>query len=396
MTNDEIIENDKRVAKNREVAFVFVKNVSTTAKEKTKRVIVVVGLVTTLLIGGVRPAKGMGVPRTAPPIHTPAQSHRQLDYKIQVAKEIPKKKDLITYQSPKDIFAGEFPLHPYIYLMDEKFLRQPEISSIIRELRGGSWVTCIVGNTLAFGFFYAIYLVVSAQGYVPPNPGWGAGHNLYQEPGLVRPSDCNTRLYAGVPEQSLKTEAARNQPHTRDRWMLVESRPELITRYGQAKFKTKDHGALAGLEYRVKNNGGTSTPKTEENVEEFMDFIERIVENPNSQWFEDGTYQGGTNREVETINVFNAIENIVAIFKKSTGEFITVCYPSAEERKDLLETGNFGGQEGWFSGRARNLPPQNQSQQYSTNNNDTTPINSFESDVMGITPIDPSVSDYQI
>jgi len=39
-------------------------------------------------------------------------------------------------------------------------------------------------------------------------------------------------------------------------------------RRGQAKHKTKDHVALAGLEYSIKNSGGTSTRKTKKNVDD--------------------------------------------------------------------------------------------------------------------------------
>ena len=46
-----------------------------------------------------------------------------------------------------------------------------------------------------------------------------------------------------------------------------------------------------------------------------------------------------------------------------------------DEHIELLETGNFGGGTGWFSGQIRNLPP-------------VTPKNSFESDIKGLTPID--------
>ena len=157
-----------------------------------------------------------------------------------------------------------------------------------------------------------------------------------------------------------------------------------------------------------------------------MDVVEEIVENPNSIWFEDGTYQGGTNREVESINIYNQEENRIAIFKRSTGEFMTFCEPNDDEREDLLETGNFGGQFGWFSGQAKNVPPKVKSEQnvadeitpidsfeshvmgitpapaYEFSSVDEgqnpgfTPLNSFESDVMGITPLDSSSSDYQI
>ena len=323
---------------------------------------------------------------------------------------------------------GELSLPTYIYLMDDKFLSRPDISSIIRELRGGSWSTALIGNTIFVAVLYGIWLLASgSEGFVQqPNPGWGLGNNLYEPPGLVRPADCETQLYAGSQQQSLKTEASRNQPNPKDRWILVESRPELIMRRGQAQFKTKDHGALAGLPYKIKTNGGTSTAKTEENIDRFMDVVEEIVENPNSIWFEDGTYQGGTNRQVESINIYNEEENRIAIFKRSTGEFMTFCEPTDNERENLLETGNFGGQFGWFSGQAKNVPPKVNAEQnvddeitsidsfeshvmgitpasaseFSSvdegQNPGFTPLNSFESDVMGITPLDSSSSDYQI
>ena len=70
-----------------------------------------------------------------------------------------------------------------------------------------------------------------------------------------------------------------------------------------------------------------------------MDLVEEIVENPHSIWFEDGTYQGGTTREVETINVYDdEYKNLVAIFKRSTGEFITVCQPNLLDNQMLPVT----------------------------------------------------------
>jgi hypothetical protein len=107
-------------------------------------------------------------------------------------------------------------------------------------------------------------------------------------------------------------------------------------RRGQSKFKTKGHGALAG--------GGTSTPKTEENVDIFMDVVESVVKDPNSIWIEEGTYQGNTTREVESINIYNEEKNRVGVFMRSTGEFITFCQPDEDEINDLMKTGNFGGQ----------------------------------------------------
>ena len=56
---------------------------------------------------------------------------------------------------------------------------------------------------------------------------------------------------------------------------------------------------MARLPYKIKKNGGTSTVRTEKNIDRVMDVVEEIIENPNR--FQDGTYQGGTNRKAEYI-----------------------------------------------------------------------------------------------
>ena len=75
-------------------------------------------------------------------------------------------------------------------------------------------------------------------------------------------------------------------------------------------------------------------------------------------------------------------KNSRAVFNKQTGNFVTTCQLTPDEAIELKATHNFGGGEGWFSGKVNNLPPK-----------DITPITSFENDVMGITPIDDSQID---
>jgi hypothetical protein len=230
-------------------------------------------------------------------------------------------------------------------MIDDRFIRTSEVSKLIKELRCESLTTALIGNAIFLAVLCSIWIL--GEGFVipPPNPGWGLPRGLYDPPGLVRPGDCGTQLHAGSPTQSLKKWEDRNQPSPKDRWSLVESRPELVMRRGQSKFKTKDHGALASLPYSVKNNGSTSTLKTEENVDIFMDVVEEIVYDPNTLWFEEATYQGGTDREVESINLYNAEHNRIAVFLRSTGEFISFCEPDKDEKYDLMETENFGGQD---------------------------------------------------
>lgn len=348
---------------------------------KNKEIILSAAIIFGALLGMPTESRSIGVPPrlpSAPEINRPATQHFH-----QYALTINPRLDKIRFVKP-----SELPL--WVYIMDEQFIRTPEVSKLLKEIRGGSLTITLIGNMIFLGVLYGIWILAGGtQGFVAPptNPGWGLPRGLYDSPGLVRPGDCGTQLHAGYPSQSLKTWEDRNQPNPKDRWFLVESRSELVMRRGQSKFKTKDHGALAGLPYSVKNNGSTSTLKTEENVDIFMDVVEEIVYDLNTLWFEEATYQGGTDREVESINLYSEKHNRIAVFLRSTGEFITFCEPTLDELEDLSQTANFGGQDNWFSSPPKNMPPK---QDFVS---DFTPVNSFESDVLGITPVDP---DWQI
>jgi len=82
----------------------------------------------------------------------------------------------------------------------------------------------------------------------------------------------------------------------------------------------------------------------------------------------------------EVIRIYDLDKQVIAVFQKSTGQFTTTCQLTPDEHNALMKTGNFGGGKGWFSGQVKNLSP-------------VTPVNSFESDVTGVTPIDNSQVD---
>ena len=113
-------------------------------------------------------------------------------------------------------------------------------------------------------------------------------------------------------------------------------------------------------------------------------------------------------REFGAIHIYDLDKKVIAVFKKSTGKFVTTCQLDRNEHDELLETGNFGGGKGSYSGQVKNLPPQQRG--VNTFESDVlgmtpvnkmdensspgfTPTSSFESDVMGITPIDKSQFD---
>ena len=251
LTKDEIIEIDRKISKNRETVFFFVRNLTSNAKNKTRKVIVVIILGNTIFFSNPRSSEAVGLNVLPEPVIRVQPSY-QYDSKIQIEKVIPRKKDRIVYKSPQEILFGELYLYSHIYLMDDKFLRHPEINSIIRELRGGNWQIALMRNAILVAVLYTV-LASRSEGFMQQqNPGWRLENNKPESPGLVRPADCETKLYAEYSQQSLKTEASRNQPNPKDRWILLESRPPLVIRRGQARFKTKDHGALVGLPYKKK------------------------------------------------------------------------------------------------------------------------------------------------
>lgn len=102
----------------------------------------------------------------------------------------------------------------------------------------------IFWNTVFVGMLHVIWILSEGtEGFVPrpANPGWELQqNNLSNPPELVRPADCETQLYPGLPPKSYKTWADRNMPDPKDRYILVESHLELVIRRGQAHDKTKD------------------------------------------------------------------------------------------------------------------------------------------------------------
>ena len=202
--------------------------------------------------------------------------------------------------------------------------------------------------------------------------------DIKNQPKSKSPTSLKVERPTSMPHQdfvNLTKEERRQLPHSKDMKISHDGHPELTVGYWQAKYKLRDHGAVHGLSYTVKDNGGTQTEKTENNLWKFIGSIVDIPNRPNVKWFDHGTYQGGTNRGFDAVHIYDLDNQIIAVFRKDTGRFVTSCQLDRDEHIELLETGNFGGGTRWFSGQIRNLPP-------------VTPKNSFESDIKGLTPID--------
>ena len=76
-------------------------------------------------------------------------------------------------------------------------------------------------------------------------------------------------------------------PHHHDKIIDIEGHQLLLVGFWQSRFKVADHGTVHGLPYSVKNNGGTKTEKSDDNVLAIMQSIEDMPHRPNAIWFDE-------------------------------------------------------------------------------------------------------------
>ena len=100
---------------------------------------------------------------------------------------------------------------------------------------------------------------------------------------------------------ALTKEERRNLPDARDGFIDVEGHPKLTARYGQVKYKTPDHGDIHGLPTNEKGK----TPKTEANALSLRDSLVKMPNRKEIIWFDNGMYQGGTERGYDSVNIFD-------------------------------------------------------------------------------------------
>jgi cytochrome b subunit of formate dehydrogenase len=76
-----------------------------------------------------------------------------------------------------------------------------------------------------------------------------------------------------------------------------------------------------------------------------MDSIAEMPNRKDIQWFDNGTYQGGTKRGYPAVHIYDKDKQVIAVFQKSTVQFTTTCQLTPAEEQELFKTGNFGGEK---------------------------------------------------
>lgn len=388
LSKNEEIEIDRQVSKNREKVYIFVRNVLSNTKSKTKKVIILSALGVTLLFSNVKSSNAIGLSMPPQSIVRIERSYKNT-FELRTPIMVARNNNLIAYISNRKILF-------FVSLTDPQICSNKQVLKIMKELRGGSFILTAIKLAVLILILRETMSFIS-QHYV--DPGWGlerqnpfqpqAGEHKFtpyyehfsdtRKPSSVlennRPAAMPHDEFAG-----LTKEARRNLPNINVMIINHEGHQKLYISFGQAKFKVGDHGAIHDLPYTINANGETRTPKTDENTLKMMRSIVDMPNRKNVRWFDDGTYQGGTARGFEAIHIYDSDNQIIAVFKKSTGQFVTTCKLSKAEEIELVKTKNFGGE--------KNQQGMNNSE--SDMKNDMTLLNTFENDVMRITPRSPS------
>ena len=387
LTEDEIVEIDKKVFRNRELVYRFMTKLSSNTKHKTKRMTIVVCLGFVLVFSNIQSVEAIGLSLPPTPV-VKVQPNYKHTYEMKVAPIVNPRLDKILMLSTNRMIPLIYLNGHYCYINDHilKKLRAGDLSGTLTVVTIGVvvYLMCQLSGVDAF----VILRELGKFNAPTVDPGFGLNPTYAQSSSCTVPgSALEITRPTAMPHQEfvgLTKESRRQVPHPYDKIIHVEGHPRLRVGFWQSRYKVPDHGAPHGLPYSVKNNGGTKTEKSDDTALAMMQSIADMPYRPNAIWFdqEDVTYQGGTDREFPAVYLFDDDTNVAAVFNKQTGNFVTTCQLTPDETIELKDTHNFGGGEVWFSGKVNNLPPK-----------DIIPINSFENDVMGITPVDDSQID---
>nr|UZC30166.1 hypothetical protein [Entomoneis sp.] len=174
LTEDEIIEVDRRVAKERKAVYIFVRNFAANGKNGTQRIILIIALGSVVWFSNLDSVEAIGLLTPPTPV-VRVQPNYKDTYETKVAPTVSPKLDKITF-----IKYRELPV--CIYMMDERFLKTSATSKLINKIRGEG----LVEAATALVVIVVMWQILGAgiEGFVFPNPGWGVDRpNPFQPPG---------------------------------------------------------------------------------------------------------------------------------------------------------------------------------------------------------------------
>ena len=362
-------------------------------------------------------------------IHTLCPGAQVQNQKPIVAPTISPRVDKIRFRR-----VPELPL--YIYAMDQNFVVRPEISKIIKELRAGDLSPAFVGNTLLLFVIYGIYLMASrsrssASAYIPQqnlqNPALGLAQPIKYPPifnNLDPRGTCPADRRGSVLREGRMDEKCPSyvMSYGEARELVDEAYPGFIdvsegckisdwqsakkiyhvngvgikpTEYGfsqaQLNLIRKQPGYERGGLIAYAQRGHRLPPI--EMVRAYSERLKELCEQAPIR-LTNVPYYDVNGKWPSTVYIIPPVEGerkgIMIIFNASTTDLITADQqrPSAFIR---LEEEGFIGSPKWMM--QWNNTNNTNSTTTPAPNDGFTPLSSFESDVLGVTPVDSSSSD---
>lgn len=386
------IQNSSMKEKPRGSRFIYISKV----KKRSKRMIIVIVVVFSVLSHSLNPpaVKSMGLilpPQTQIARVVQSSESEKLD-KIKIVPTVSPRLDKIFMLSSMKMTPISINGH-YCYVNEQ----------VLKKLRGGtlSPYLAVFAIGIVVSLMFQISDVEAFSSVLQQLGQWNAPqpHYGYGPPSPSGICSSSSTQIAAIPTQAqqfndLTKWERRNlpDPQGRDRSINVDGSPRLDLRFQQVKYKTPKHGKDHGLP--VGNNGKTAN--NEANAIALRDSLVDMANRKNVIWYTDGQYQGGTDRGCDCVNLFDPDTNIIAVYKKEkdgNNLFLTTCTLNENEAAHLESTnGNFLTdnnlqQQNWVSGGMGITPISPIDEKSSPG---FTPKSSFESDVMGITPLDKS------
>ena len=144
-------------------------------------------------------------------------------------------------------------------------------------------------------------------GGLAPSPNPGARKSRLR---IERPTEIPHQNFVGMSK-----EERRQVPQANEMFINYEDLPKLRIGFWQAKFKVGDHGAVHGLPFTVKDNGGTKTQRTNDNTLSMMRSIRDMPNRKGVELYKSGTYQGGRSREFDAIHLYDSETDVIAVFR---------------------------------------------------------------------------------
>ena len=202
LTEDEIVEIDKKVFRNQELVYRFMTKLSSNTKRKTKRVIIVVCLGFVLVFSNIQSVEAIPTPVVK------VQPNYKHTYEMKVAPTVNPRLDKILMLSTNRMIPLIY-LNGHYYYINDHLLKKLRAGDFVVTIGGVVYLMCQLSGVDAF-------VILRELGkFNAPTVGPGFGLN----PTYAQPSSCT------VPGSALEITRPTAMPHQEFVGLTKEERP---------------------------------------------------------------------------------------------------------------------------------------------------------------------------